>query len=122
MTKDSAEHIIDLLSTAYLPVLNEKKMQDAIGELLTENGIMFGREFILQARDRIDFIVGTVGIEVKIKGSYTQVASQLLRYAESELVTHLILVTTRASHRKLLHLPNERGIPIDVIFTSNYAF
>jgi hypothetical protein len=116
------QQLIELFSTAALPCHNEAKMQLAIAELLTEASIPFEREVRLSPRDRIDFLVGSIGIETKISGSYTTVASQLLRYAESKLVSHILLVTTKASHRQLMHLPNENGIPIDVIFTSLYAF
>jgi hypothetical protein len=116
------QQLIDLFSTAALPCHNEANMQLAIAELLAEASISFEKEVRLNPRDRIDFLVGSVGIETKISGSYATVASQLLRYAESKLVSHILLVTTKASHRQLMHLPNESGIPIDVIFTSLYAF
>lgn len=118
----TARQLVDLLGCESLPARNEKKMQEAIAGLLVESNIDFVRECRLSKRDRIDFLVNGIGIETKISGSYTNVASQLLRYCESELVKHLILVTTKASHRQLLHLPNENGIPIDVIFTSFHAF
>jgi hypothetical protein len=59
----------------------------------------FEREVKLNATDRIDFLVGTVGIECKVDGSKNAVASQLLRYAESDRISGLILVTIRNTHR-----------------------
>jgi hypothetical protein len=96
-------------------------MQSAIAAALIQEGIEFRAEYRLAPRDRIDFLAGGVGIETKIAGSYIEVASQLLRYAESPLVTGLILVTNRASHRQLDCLPNERNIPIRVYFVGFYG-
>lgn len=112
---------IDLLFGAFasgnIPVGTERAMQQAVGQVLRDAGVPFEPERRLAPRDRIDFLLGSgIGIETKIGGSYIEVASQLLRYAESPLVTGLILVTNRASHRQLDNLPNEKHIPIRVYF------
>ena len=44
----------------------------------------------------IDFLAGDVGIEVKIKGSAADAFRQLKRYAESDRIGSLILVTSKA--------------------------
>lgn len=46
-------------------------------------------------------MVEGTGIEVKIKGSLTEVTRQVHRYAQSEQVESLILITARGSHRGL---------------------
>ena len=43
-------------------------------------------------------MVGAIGIEVKIHQPSSTVFRQLERYARSDKVEHLVLVTTRAKH------------------------
>lgn len=75
--------------------VNEARLQEQIADLLTERGIGFAREVRLSAEDRIDFLVGAVGIEVKTKGSRHAVLRQLARYAAHERIQSLWLATTR---------------------------
>lgn len=57
------------------------------------------REVILEGDlGRIDVVVGRVGIEVKIAGRPEDVSEQLRRYARSERLDELVLVTTRIDH------------------------
>ena len=87
---------------------NERELQDSIAEVLTEAGIGHEREVRLSARDRIDFLTQLgVGLEVKaIADSPSKVLRQLSRYAESDRVTALALVTARHCH---IYLPSEIG-------------
>lgn len=83
---------------------NEKDLQAGIEAALKADGFDFVREFQLGDAGVIDFLVaGCVGIEVKIKGSPSEVARQLLRYAARDAVRGLVLVTGRAA---LSALPN----------------
>lgn len=76
-------------------------MQSDIAFALTTEEVPFEREVAFGPRDRIDFLVGTVGVECKVAGSANQVMRQLSRYAESDRITELVLVTSKASHRQL---------------------
>lgn len=77
---------------------NEKELQDGIAAALTAAKLPFEREVKLAEGDIIDFMVcGDVGIEVKIKGSPSEVARQLLRYAGHDKIQALVLVTGRAA-------------------------
>jgi hypothetical protein len=58
-------------------------------------------EVRLTPHDRIDFLVGRVGVEVKIKGTRDALHRQLLRYAASPHVDELLAVTTVRAHRGL---------------------
>jgi hypothetical protein len=58
-------------------------------------------EVKLNGRDRIDFLIGRVGIEVKIKGTRDALHRQVMRYAESPLVDELLVITTVRAHRGL---------------------
>lgn len=77
---------------------HEKELQRLLGIQLARAKITYTPEVKLSAEDRIDFLIGTIGVEVKIKGSQKDVVDQLLRYAQHERIGSLILVTTRLQH------------------------
>jgi hypothetical protein len=91
--------MIDRITTALrsyrLRFGTEADLQADIVELLTTEQIDFVREYRLSAKDRIDFLIGRIGIECKTKGSLGAIAQQLLRYAESDEIDALVLVTRR---------------------------
>lgn len=75
---------------------SEERCQAAIAAALQAAGVAFEREVRLSDRDRIDFMVGSVGVEVKLDGSLSALTRQLHRYAQSDRVESLLVVTTRA--------------------------
>jgi hypothetical protein len=78
---------------------NEDQLKAGMAQVFNEAGIVFVREVVLGPKDRIDFLLPSgLGIEVKVKGSMTEVVMQLARYAEHQDVTSLILVTTKQQH------------------------
>lgn len=58
------------------------------------------REAPLDGRDHIDLLIGRVGIEVKVSGVWRVVRRQLERYAASDAVDALILVTAKPLHKR----------------------
>ena len=84
----------------------ETEFHAGLTQALTELHVPFHAEVPLTAADRIDFLVDTVGVEVKVKGSTADVFRQLQRYSHSPQVTELILVTTVPAH---LQLPGGAG-------------
>jgi hypothetical protein len=64
-------------------------------------GLVPSPEVALTPRDRIDFLVGRIGVEVKIKGTRDALHRQVQRYAESPLVDELLVITTMHEHRGL---------------------
>ncbi len=76
---------------------NEKDLQEGIEAALMQAAIPFEREKILgSGHGTIDFLVdGRIGVEIKIKGSPSGVARQLVRYVECDAVTELVLITGR---------------------------
>lgn len=78
---------------------DEAELQRAIAEVLTGAGVEHQREARLTARDRIDFLVGRIGLEVKVDGALAAVTRQLHRYAQLPEIDGLLLVTTRPQHR-----------------------
>lgn len=111
--------ILTMLSRVRLPLEDEKAAQTELGRLLTDAGIAHEREVrlgssaqiektlitdlagtreqkrITRHEDIIDFMVGDVGIELKLKGSPTAIYRQLERYAAHDQVQHLVLLTGR---------------------------
>jgi len=90
----------------------EEHLQQDIARALVRLGIPFEREPRLSGKDRPDFMVGGVAVEVKIKGGVTEVTRQLSRYAQHERVSELLLVTSRM---QLVAVPTElNGKPVRV--------
>lgn len=118
MTTDIREHALTVgrTITGYrYSFTSESELQDAIAQVLTDAGLAHEREVHLSSRDRIDFLLlSGLGIEVKeIASSQTTVLRQLLRYAQSDRVKALALVTARSSHIYLP--PDASGKPLFVV-------
>lgn len=93
---------------------DERQLQDGLEDALTQAGLTVHREVVLAPHERIDFLVDRVGVEVKVKGAPHTVARQLQRYAHSDRIDALVLVTSRAQH---LTLPDQvAGTPVRVVF------
>lgn len=102
-----AEQVCKLLAHAQCDLSNEKRCQSDIASVLTVAGITFAREHRLADGDVIDFLVGDIGIEVKLRRtSKRDIYRQLGRYALHPTIGALILVTNtsmglpRAIHGK----------------------
>jgi hypothetical protein len=90
----------------------ESELQEGIAAALVVAGYRVEREVRLSARDRIDLLVDRmIGVEVKIAGEPRAVARQLARYAASDQIRGLVLVTNRVRHRPL---PLMHGKPVVV--------
>ena len=113
---DAAAQIAAAITANRYRYGHETRLQDAIEIVLAEAGIEAVREPHLTAADRIDFLAGRVGVEVKIAGQSAAVMRQLRRYAASPDVDALVLVTTCARHRGL---PRQvGGKPLRVVWLS----
>jgi len=95
------QEIIDVIRAGRFLWSNEAELQAALAEVLTGAGYPVEREVRLGDRDRIDLLVGRVGIEVKVAGWWRDVERQLNRYRESDGLDALILVTARAQHLRI---------------------
>lgn len=94
------------LSAFRFPYGTELELQDAVGVALGNCGIDHQRELRLTPQDRIDFLVGRIGIECKIADGPAKLLSQLVRYAADDRIDGLLLVTSRSSHR---------GMPAEIL-------
>lgn len=90
-----AETIAQLLEACPFSYVSEAELQQGIAEVLSREGIAFEREVVLSPGCRIDFLVEDLGIEVKCKGGFAEVARQLYRYASESRIGGLLLATTR---------------------------
>jgi len=104
---------------------NEKELQAGVFHALTVLEIPFIPEHPLNPQDRVDFYIPVekIGIEVKTNDSrggagLTSVTRQLWRYAKSDDISSLILITTRSKHRDL---PTEiLGKPLLVVYLNSF--
>jgi hypothetical protein len=90
------ETIMKTLAGHRFDVSCESVLQVQIAEAFQAAGIEFQREVRLSSRERIDFMVGAIGIEVKISGQVKAIYRQCVRYCGFDQVTMLLLVTNRA--------------------------
>lgn len=107
------EWIVTSLSGHAISTDDEAVLSKHVALLLAKAGIEYSREVSLTARDRIDYLVQGVGLELKVGGSAASIIRQLDRYAQSERIDALVLVTTRRSHR---YLPEHlHGKPVECV-------
>jgi hypothetical protein len=94
---------------------DEYTLQAAAAAVLTDAALPARREVLLSAQDRADLMVGGVVVECKVAGPCSAVLRQLRRYATHDVVTGLVLLTSRAPHTLL---PSTvEGKPLTVVLT-----
>ncbi len=112
-TSVTAESISHLLCSLRAPIQQgEYDLHDLVRETLEGGGIPCSHEVPLAPRCRIDFLCGTVGIEIKRgKVDKRRVLNQLTRYADCNQISALILLTEGT-----VALPNTiHGKPVTLI-------
>lgn len=82
-----AERLIRLIGSARVDLSTEAAAQRGLARLFEADGLGHQAEVPLSAADRIDFLVGRVGVEVKIGQPRRQILRQLERYAGSDRLT-----------------------------------
>jgi hypothetical protein len=102
--------IVDALAGYRFAYASEDGLQQGVARALTAKGFPVEREVRLDARSRLDLLVGGVAIEVKVAGSAP--LQQVRRYLDHWRVDGLVLVTAKVTHR----LPDMlNGKPIRVV-------
>ncbi len=99
---------------------DEDALQVGLAVLFAANEIPFEREVRLSPGNRIDFLIGDIGVEVKVDSSTPVVLRQLKRYALEERISSLVLVTSRSSHKGIPESVN--GKPLYVVHLLNSIF
>lgn len=114
-----ARRLLGILRSVRFKSRDEASVQEAIGHLLAGHQIEVQREAVLGDAGRIDFLVGRVGIEVKVGGSRIAAVSQVQRYALRDEVDEIILAATKAV--VVWDLPKEiGGKPLHAIHLRSY--
>jgi hypothetical protein len=108
-----------LLSGYTFNFANEKDLQEAIALIFTKEKIPFEREKELPGCGRIDFMLGDIGLEVKVGHAYADVVRQLHRYAKEECLSTLILVTTRLLHQMPAEINGKPLITVNLGYTNS---
>lgn len=113
----SADRVIEVIGACRFRFASEDDLQRGIKAALTEAGLDVRREVRLNARDRIDLLVGRTGVEVKTGGAPRDVQRQLERYLRSPLIDDLILVTVKAGHARIAQgrRPSGKTLTVHVI-------
>lgn len=94
--------------------VSESELQATVLGVLEGARVPHLSEVWLNDVDRIDVVVGRIGLELKLHGTVSAVSRQLQRYAQSELLDEIILVTARS---QLCSVPRElSGKAIHVAF------
>lgn len=90
----TSTELITLFRTMRLDLSHEKATQRDIAEVLNRQCVEYEQEVRLSEKDIVDFMVGSIAIEVKMKTAVKQsVYRQLVRYAQHERVSELILLS-----------------------------
>lgn len=84
-----------------LRLTTERDLQDSLAELLGSEGYAAEREKALGPGERPDFLTGGIAVEVKINGTAGELERQVRRYLAYREVTGVLVVTSRARHRRL---------------------
>lgn len=108
----TTSQIAKLLHEHRFNFTKEAELQQAINRVFVLNRIVYSREVRLTDKDRIDFLVGNVGVEVKVDGSLSDVTRQLHRYVQSAEIESMLLVTTRLRHLDCPRFLNRKEIEV----------
>ena len=110
--------IAKLLAEYRFDTTTEDDLQCGIAAVLQQAKINYSCEVALTKADRIDFLVDGCGVEVKTAGTPNAVLRQLYRYAASEQVKSLLLVTTRPQHNSLPDMIDGKPLQVLILFQS----
>lgn len=104
------QELCRILSSQKFVLDNEKSVQLQIENVLIDRKIEYKREFSLNDADIIDFMIGDIGLEVKLKCPKRQIYRQCVRYAEHEEIKTLLLMSATAM-----------GLPTEILGKPVYA-
>ena len=93
--------VADLIARTRFHAADEASLQAGVAEMLYQAGVPARREVRLTRRERIDFLIGRLGVEVKVKGGVSDVRRQLVRYAATGLLDEILLISTHVTHGQL---------------------
>ncbi|AHJ13135.1 DUF5131 family protein [Sulfurospirillum multivorans] len=85
------------LSKRRLNLSDEKLLQNDIASAFDHSSIAYEREVKIKDKSIVDFMIGTLAIEVKIRGngSAMSIYRQIERYCDSDQVEAILLLTSK---------------------------
>lgn len=102
-TIEACRALVRFLEGRRFPLSDEKRLQEEIETQLLAGAFAFEREVKLGDGDIIDFVVGRIGLEVKIKGAKREIYRQCERYCAHDQITGLVLASNVAM-----------GLPVEI--------
>ncbi len=93
--------VLDILGGYRFCWATEDELQRGLSAAFAEAGAKVEREVRLSLHDRVDLLVGRVGIEVKVAGSWRDLHRQVLRYVASDRLDAVVVVTSKVGHTRL---------------------
>lgn len=113
MSLSALDQVVDVIRGHRFRYVDEDELQQGLAAALSAAGLRVEREVRLDARSRIDLLVERVGVEVKVGGPAAALERQVQRYAASDAVDAVVVVSSRVRH---LRLPAElNGKPVEVL-------
>ena len=95
---------------------SEVQLHDALARVLDDAGYQYSREFVLDAKNRADFCLGGIVIEVKVDGALSEALRQVDRYINLPQVTGVLLASTqRWADKPLADRPAWQGKAFQMI-------
>ena len=91
-----ARRIAVAIAASRVNLSTEITAHTSLAAILRERGFDVATEVRLTDKDRIDIMVGGVGVEVKVAGGRRDIYRQLERYAASDQIEALVLATAGA--------------------------
>jgi hypothetical protein len=114
----TAAELADLFRDYRFHYWKEGVLQDGVEMVLKMHALDFSREHRLGERSRIDFLVESIGVEIKTAGGTDKVLRQLTRYAGFDAIEGLVLVTNKLRHQ----FPHELcGKPLEVVYLTLHS-
>lgn len=101
---------------------SEVQLHDRLAQALDEAGFTYVRERVLDAKNRADFWLAGLVVEVKVDGTLTEALKQVSRYIELPDVTGVLLASTKAwARRPLVERPKWQGKPFAMAYITRQA-
>lgn len=103
--------IVQSLHNSQFYFNTEKELQEGISQVLSAKKIPFEREFKLGDSGTIDFLIcGSIGLEVKTGGTWVGIIRQLMRYASSDIITSIILISRKSVFSKVPNILRRKPV------------
>lgn len=101
---------------------SEVQLHEAMAKVLEQAGFAYTRERILDPRNRADFWLDGLVIEVKVDGTLAEALRQVDRYIQLPQVTGVLLASTqRWADKPLVARPSWGGKPFQMIRLARQA-